>query len=94
MTVQEIDTVEQHLTVTGRGYERGGSFQLEGKNVNLSTLPGVQLLLQTAVLCNNAQLITSGEGRGRFGGAGIWEADGEPTEVALLIMGRPRETSP
>ena len=86
MTVQEIATIEQHLTVTGRGYERGGAFQLEGKHVNLSTLPCVQMVLQTAVVCNNARLVTSGESRGRFGGAGIWEADGEPTEVALLIM--------
>jgi Ca2+-transporting ATPase len=74
MMVQEIRTGSGITRVTGSGYAVSGGFE----SADETEVPEAELsaLLTTAVRCNNAALIESGE---------FWRGRGEPTEVALLV---------
>lgn len=84
MTVKELYTPEHRLAVTGSGVERSGEIVCTTGGAG-SVLPEVRLLLDIAVLCNNAHL--EPEPDELFGKrAGGWQTTGEPTEVALLVL--------
>ncbi|MDT9546288.1 MAG: cation-translocating P-type ATPase [Chlorobium sp.] len=77
MTVRAVHTSGVRLAVSGTGYDPSGSFSQEGD----ATIPAsLQPLLTASMLCNDAKLEKSDE-KG-------WSVAGDPTEGALLVLGR------
>jgi len=75
MTVSEIWTHQNALTVSGVGYDPTGDFNLNG--VVTDHLPdSVKTLLIKATLCNDATLEQED---------GKWVITGDPTEAALVV---------
>jgi Ca2+-transporting ATPase len=81
MTVRRVLVNGTSLRVTGEGYAIRGEFINEGTGavVTPREIPGLQVLLETGVLCNNSSLSVDGE----TGGVGIL---GDPTEACLLVL--------
>jgi Ca2+-transporting ATPase len=79
MTVVELRLAEGRVQVSGTGLETSGSFNVDGQKLSVSERPEVLEALRTAVLCNNATLEHPAEGDIRV--------TGDPTEVALLVLG-------
>jgi Ca2+-transporting ATPase len=76
MTVTRLYLDGKSLEVTGSGYEPRGEFLGEG---GAETSPVLQQAAQVALLCNDAALEENG---------GAWQVRGDPTEGALLVLGR------
>lgn len=72
----------RELAVTGAGYAPEGSFFEGGSPVQPQGLDEVRGLLEAALLCNDAQLSGPHEQEPR------WKPLGDPTEVALVTLGR------
>jgi Ca2+-transporting ATPase len=75
MTVRQISVVGARYEVTGSGYEPEGQLLPDGVE------PGGALAecLVTGLLCNDSLLVEENGG---------WQAQGDPTEVALLVSAR------
>jgi P-type Ca2+ transporter type 2C len=73
MTATTLRLLDDTVTVKGTGYETSGDFSLNGEDDPLS-LEGVEEAVRVGVLCNNASL-------------GDEDPTGDPTEVALLVLG-------
>ena len=73
MTATTLRLRDDTVTVEGTGYETSGEFSLEGGEDPLS-MEAVEEALKVGVLCNNASL-------------GEDDPTGDPTEVALLVLG-------
>ncbi|MFH1737261.1 MAG: cation-transporting P-type ATPase [Actinomycetota bacterium] len=79
MTVREIWVNDQHIHVSGVGYEPTGEYVRQNNLLTKDELEAVSLLMQSASFCNNARLIPpSDETSG-------WTVLGDPTEGALLV---------
>lgn len=70
----------REVEVTGVGYAREGDLRMDGKTVSAKEVPEIQMLLEAALLCNDAQLERSQEKENS------WKPVGDPTEVALLTL--------
>ena len=79
MTVRKIFTDNRIFEVTGVGYEGEGGFLLNKRKVDIKNETTLNLILKTAVLCNDASIQRSGEDK-------IYNIIGMPTEAALLVM--------
>ncbi|MBN1994301.1 MAG: cation-transporting P-type ATPase [Anaerolineae bacterium] len=80
MTTQQIVAGGLHYTVTGAGYDPIGQILQQDKAVE--TLEGATALrecLLAGLLCNDSALVEK-DGR--------WAAQGDPTEVALIVAAR------
>ncbi len=77
MTVQEIVIGTKRFTVTGVGYAPNGQLLYENQLAPLSA--GLRECLRAGVLCNDSLLVEEG---------GEWQAQGDPTEVALIVAAR------
>lgn len=87
MTVKLVRTYDNTLTVTGNGLERAGEFQSGGHKIDPTADTAVNMLLDIAVVCNNASLSKRKAGFGGLRGLrAAFEVVGEPTEAALLVM--------
>lgn len=91
MTVKKIAGTDYHLDVTGNGYEKAGEFRQGNTRMNVNLQNNTKRLFEVAVLCNNSRINAPGEafgGRDRTSNQakGCWNAVGDPTETALLIM--------
>jgi Ca2+-transporting ATPase len=75
MTVTRLHVDGRTIEVTGEGYVPEGVF-VEGGQPLHHLSPGLQALLETAVLCNGATLQEQD---------GTWAVLGDPTEGALLV---------
>ena len=89
MTVVQGWTGGKRLRVTGEGYQPVGQFTLEGGAAfDPRADTDATLLLQGAVLCNDARLQEEG--------AGGWRMVGDPTEGAMVVVaakgGFPRDS--
>jgi len=81
MTAETIVTGAGMVEVTGVGYEPQGQLTLSGAQIPMGAATGDLLeLVRGAVLCNDAEV----------GGPGdeARQPAGDPTEIALLILGR------
>ncbi len=79
MTAKQVLADGKMFSVSGAGYEEGGSFFLDSDQVSVPSHPVLRKLCEAAVLCNDAS-ITHAEG-------GVsYKVLGTPTESALLIM--------
>lgn len=79
MTVKKVFLNNNLIEVTGEGYEGDGNFVLNNKNITPSDSNSLNLLLKTAVNCNDANIKRTGEDN-------LFQISGAPTEAALLIM--------
>lgn len=70
----------REFEVTGAGYAPEGRLRLGERDVTAAEVPGLRLLLEAAVLCNDAQLVPPDAADPR------WRALGDPTEAALLTL--------
>jgi len=80
MTVRQIWCDNRVIEVTGAGFNPEGEFKENDKPLNIEQEKTLAVLLQTAVLCNDARLRQhekDGEMR--------WEIHGDPTEGALIV---------
>jgi magnesium-transporting ATPase (P-type) len=78
MTVQIMVTLDGVFEVTGSGYNTAGRVFLGSESIAADAYPGFQEAARAAVLCNDAALRIDG---------GHSVVHGDPTEVALLILG-------
>ncbi len=79
MTVRKIFLNNNLINVTGEGYEGNGDFLLGKKKLSSSDSNSFNLLLKTAVNCNDANIKRTGEDK-------MFHISGAPTEAALLVM--------
>ncbi|MBU3905375.1 MAG: cation-transporting P-type ATPase [Nanoarchaeota archaeon] len=79
MTVRKIFTDNKIYELTGVGYEGNGNFLLNNKKIDATTDKSLNILLKTAVLCNDSKITRTGENRN-------FNIIGAPTEAALLVM--------
>jgi len=80
MTVRRLYLDGRAVEVTGSGYETQGEFLVEGEGEDLSGIePVLSQAARVALLCNDAVL---------EGVSGGWQVRGDPTEGALLVLGR------
>ena len=80
MTVQEIAVLGAGYRVTGSGYDPSGEIlRADGHHAALEDSPTLAEVLTAGLLCNDSQLLEE---------AGAWKAQGDPTEVALLVSAR------
>ena len=75
MTVQAIFADNRIFQVTGIGYEPKGEFLINGKTIVPHQFPGLKRALESAALCNGAQLMKGDSG---------YTIAGDPTEGSLL----------
>jgi P-type Ca2+ transporter type 2C len=80
MTVRRLFLDGKNLEVTGSGYEPRGEFIGEGDCHPLKEAhPVLEQAARVAILCNDAALEQE---------SGVWQVRGDPTEGALLVLGR------
>ncbi len=78
MTVQEIWTPSGPASVVGIGYEPVGEIR-RNHEIMTSDFFDIRLLLQSGLLCNDANLVRED---------GMWKIHGDPTEGALVVAAR------
>lgn len=78
MTVRSVDLPDGLIEITGVGYDPHGGFSRDDKDIEVDDLPQLQMALQAAVLCNDAELQEK---------EGQWQVNGDPMEGALLTAG-------
>jgi cation-transporting ATPase F len=76
MTVQEIVAGGERFEVTGAGYEPAGEIRRDGQLIDPADYPALVECLRAGALCNDASLARI---------EGGWQAQGDPTEAALLV---------
>jgi P-type Ca2+ transporter type 2C len=85
MTVRRLFLDGQTIDVTGSGYEPEGSFQTGGTGINQEDQQVLAWAARIATLCNDAALEELD---------GNWTVRGDPTEGALLVLGRKAGVAP
>ena len=89
MTVKKLFTMDYQVEVSGNGYEQAGEFRIGQNRVMMNASQTLRRLLDICVTCNNAEIRISGEasgGRFQREPGQSWSANGDPTEIALLVM--------
>ena len=77
MTVQQIGVLDACYEVTGSGYAPTGQILgPDGQAAAPASAPALREVLLAGLLCNDSQLLEE---------EGTWKAQGDPTEVALLV---------
>jgi len=79
MTARRLFLDGQMIAVSGSGYEPAGSFQAGAARVSVADHPVLAWAVRLAMLCNDAALEEID---------GTWTVRGDPTEGALLVLGR------
>ena len=79
MTVRRLFLDGEVVDVSGTGYEPAGAFAIGGAVVSPGDHPVLAESARIAMLCNDAGLMEAG---------GNWTVRGDPTEGALLVLGR------
>ncbi len=79
MTVRRLVIAGRMIEVEGTGYAPQGGFSSQGQELALEDAPELAELGRIALLCNDASLRET---------AGEWRLEGDPTEGALLTLGR------
>ena len=79
MTVRQVVVGDEVHEVGGNGYEPSGDLMLDGQRLTPGEAPGLSECLLAGLVCNDSALVQK-EGR--------WDAQGDPTEVALIVAAR------
>lgn len=77
MTVQRVICANHAFDVGGVGYAPSGNFSIDGRIIDPRHYPALNKAILSSVLCNDAHLNYQD---------GAWQAAGNPTESALLVM--------
>lgn len=77
MTVQQIMVPGARYAVVGTGYAPVGHILHQGSEVDTAATPGLRECLIAGLLCNDSMLVFQDN---------RWEAEGDPTEAALLAV--------
>lgn len=93
MVVQEVETLEGNFLITGEGYTPTGEFlEHHEQSIQSTNYPGLQTLLLSCVVCNDATLSQKmPENKAKKGQKTLkqeseWIILGDPTEGALLSL--------
>ncbi|SDF54239.1 cation-translocating P-type ATPase [Sporomusa acidovorans] len=78
MTVVKAATPAKTFLISGEGYDPAGAIMLDKKQIDIAAEKDLAVLLQGALLCNDAQLKQSPDQKG-------WSIIGDPTEGALVV---------
>ena len=78
MTVVSIHTTHGTYDVTGSGYEPEGELQHDGTVIRAAHDAALDTTIRTGVLCSTATVHNQ---------HGRWDAVGDPTEAALVVLG-------
>jgi len=79
MTVNRVFTNNGFFDVDGVGYNGDGEIKFNSKKISLKQAPTMNLLLKSAVLCNDSNIQRTGEDR-------MFSIIGSATESALLVL--------
>jgi len=79
MTVQRLVTSQHSVDIGGVGYRPVGDLSVDGRIVNAKQVASLELAIRAGVLCNDAALYEEDD---------LWHVVGDPTEGALLVLGR------
>ena len=82
MTVQRVVCAGLDVQVSGAGYVPEGEFRAGKHVIDPDRHPALALALRAGVLCNDARLAEPAAP------GGPWSVIGDPTEGALLVLGR------
>ena len=77
MTVHSAFAGDDVLEVSGVGYDPHGAFSLDGREVSAQGSGDLIELARAGVLCSDARMVRGEEGI---------KAEGDPTEIALVVM--------
>lgn len=90
MTVTEIFCDMRKFDISGNGYRIAGDITYNGAKINPVSSKSLSEIIKCCVLCNNAAITSdssiSSRERGSLKAEGCWNAVGDPTETALLVM--------
>lgn len=81
MTARAVSVGERRFSVTGGGLDSEGTLELDGQRADVDPDSRLFLTLAAGVLCNEADL------HRRTHDGGTYAPRGDPTEVALLVLG-------
>jgi len=84
MTVVQAWGGNKRFRIAGEGYSPTGQFSMEDQPFEARNDPDAMVLLQGALLCNDAKL----EERTDDAGGRAWQIIGDPTEGALVVLAR------
>ncbi len=79
MTARTVALPAKRFEVTGSGYDPHGAFKLDGREANLQNHPQMRAIAHISLLCNDAAVDFRNE---------QWVLSGDPTEGALVIIGK------
>ena len=79
MTAKTLRTARQDVEVEGVGYEPHGGFLLDDEEIRLDEHPLAMELVRAGLLCNDAAVHREDD---------EWKPEGDPTEVALVVLAR------
>jgi Ca2+-transporting ATPase len=86
MTVVKAYVDDKILDIKGGGYEPAGAVKLDGKEINIDSLPDLRTFVTAGALANDAHLDNT---------SGVWRIAGDPTEGAIITfagkLGKTRE---
>lgn len=77
MTVVKAYVDDKIIDVEGGGYEPTGAVKLDGKEINIDSLPDLRMFAYGGTLANDAYLDNS---------TGVWKMVGDPTEGAIVTF--------
>lgn len=77
MTVVKAFVDDKILTIEGSGYDPVGDVKLEGRKININSLPDLRTLISIGALANDARLDKS---------TGSYKILGDPTEGAIVTF--------
>jgi Ca2+-transporting ATPase len=79
MTVRRLFLEGRRVKVSGLGYQPAGTFSQDGNDLPPAGDPVLKMAARVGLLCNDA-LLEEAEG--------LWSIQGDPTEGALVVLGR------
>ncbi|WP_366655696.1 cation-transporting P-type ATPase [Fodinicurvata sp. EGI_FJ10296] len=79
MTAKTVRTAEHDIEAEGVGYEPHGGFLLDGKSIEIEDYETAFEVVRAGVLCNDSVVERQDD---------EWKPEGDPTEAALIVLGR------
>lgn len=88
MTVQFVVCADAHYSVQGAGYvPHGDILNSSGTKVQAEQEAVLAQAVRAGVLCNDAHMRPPHDGEHAGATSAPWQAEGDPTEAALLVLG-------
>lgn len=85
MSVKTVRTASEDIQVEGVGYEPDGRLLIDDRDIPLEEYPTALDMVRAGVLCNDARIHQDDD---------RWKPEGDPTEVALIVLAHRAERDP